>query len=128
LPLLVLGMLAGSRKLQYRRALSFTQLSHQHDLAVREFEGVVMDMQQIHVHLPELRDLFLETPDREARSETIERIVALDLLIEGDLGPGEEANCDVGLADLCETSRDRVAEVGRYKLVTDLCRPGGDVV
>jgi len=48
---------AGIRQLQHGRALTFGKIGHQHNMAIREFQRVVMRGRTVEIDLPESRDL-----------------------------------------------------------------------
>jgi len=64
--------------LQYGRVLTGDQPRDQHDLSVREFERVVVDVRIVHVDLPESGNLVIH-----ARSaERPESALVLDVFVE----------------------------------------------
>jgi hypothetical protein len=65
--------------LQYGRALTGDQPRDHHDLAVREFECIVVDVRVVHVDLPESGNLVVH-----ARSaEQGESALVLDIFFKG---------------------------------------------
>src|SRR5262249_54567763 len=46
-----------ARQLQHSRALTLAKIGHQHDLAVREFQSIVMSRWPVEIDLPETRNL-----------------------------------------------------------------------
>ena len=48
---------------------------------------------------------------------------SFDVVVERDLGAGQQANRDLWLADGGEATGDGIAEFRRYQLVLDLGRP-----
>src|SRR6266540_1721851 len=80
----------------------------------------------VHIDLPEARK---PLPDFLIREDTdAEQRLAFDILVECDLGTGQQANRNVRLSDRCKTSGNRVVEFRRHQLVLDLGRPVRDVV
>jgi hypothetical protein len=68
----------GRRQLQYGRALTGDQPRDHHDLSIREFEGVVMQVPVAHVDLPESGNLMIH-----ARSaEQAESALVLDVFVK----------------------------------------------
>ena len=84
----------GGGQLQHGRALAFTQIGHQQDLAAGQLERVVMHARLGFVDAPEARDFGTEL----ARRENAEAGFALDLAIEREFGSRLQANGYVGLA------------------------------
>src|SRR6516164_9547608 len=82
----------------------------------------MVDVRLVNVDLPEPRQPLAKFP------ETIERVLQLDLPIEGDLSAGKKAHGDVRLANCSEAAGNRVLEPCRHQLVSDLRRSGRDVV
>ena len=46
----------GTRQLQHRRALALAKIGHQHDLSVREFQGIVVSRRPVEIDLPKTRN------------------------------------------------------------------------
>jgi hypothetical protein len=98
-----LRVIAGRRRqLQHRGALAGRQPRHHDDLAAWEFERVMMDVGVIHVDLPESGNFVLDP----SLAEQAEGAIVLNLLVEGDLGAGQQTNRNIGLADGREAAGD----------------------
>src|SRR5262249_28135550 len=80
----------------------------------------------VHVDLPETREALSDLLVR--KDADAEGRLAFDILVERDLGAGQQANRDVRIADRREPAGDRVDELGRYELVADLGGTRGDMV
>jgi hypothetical protein len=80
----------------------------------------------VHIDLAEARE---PLPDFLIREDTdAERRLAFDILVECDLGTGQQADRNVRLSDRRKTTGNRVVEFRRHQLVLDLGRPVRDVV
>src|SRR5262249_14116100 len=114
------------RQLQHRRVLPFGQVCQQHDLPIRKFEGVVVRTWIVHVDLPKAGDPVSDglLPEDQLKSGWN----ALDLLVERDLGPRQEAHGHLGVADGAESTRGGVPEFCGYQLVFDLRWSRSDTV
>jgi len=80
----------------------------------------------VHVDLPESRQPLADLLVRQ--DADAERRLAFDILVEGDLGAGQQANGNVRIADCRETAGDRVGEPRRCQFVADLGGTRRDVV
>src|SRR5262245_18499819 len=116
--LLLDRLLGVDRQLQHGGDLAFAQAGHQHDLAAREFERVVVVMRILQVDLAETRDLLGDPPARQQA----EGVHAGYFLLEGELCAGHQADGDIRLADRREAPRDGVGEFCGDQLVPDLGR------
>jgi hypothetical protein len=103
LVLRLLRTIAGGQ-LQDGRALPLMQVGHQHDLAARQLERIMM-----HARL-----CFIDTSEpchsgtKLARRENTESGFAFDLAFERKFGSRLQANSHVRLADSTEPARKRV--------------------
>src|SRR5215470_11141662 len=83
-----------------------------------------MHVRLVRVQLPEagylVANSLLTCPAGEKPKPTLE----LDLLLERNLRAGEEAHRYVWFSHGGKTARDRVVELRRYELVSDLCGSG----
>src|SRR6266404_1198338 len=80
----------------------------------------------VHIDLPEARE---PLPDFLVRQNTdAERRLTFDILVECDLGTGQQADRNVRLSDRRESASNRVVEFRRHQLVPDLGAPVRDVV
>src|SRR6266566_2292878 len=80
----------------------------------------------VHINLPEARE---PLPDFLVRQNTdAERRLTFDILVECDLGTGQQADRNVRLSDRRESASNRIAEFRRHQLVLDLGGPVRDVV
>jgi hypothetical protein len=96
------------RQLQHCYSLARNEPRHHHDLTAREFQGIVMDVRIVHLDLAETGHAM-----RDARpAEHAERTVKLDVVIESELGAGEQADRHIGLANFGKAPRDRFHEIG----------------
>jgi len=76
--------------------------------------------------LPEARE---PLPDFLVRQNTdAERRLSFDILVECDLGTGQQADRNVRLSDRSESASNRLLELRRHQLVLDLGGPVRDVV
>jgi hypothetical protein len=111
------GMGAG-RQLQHRGALPDAQAGQQHYLAAGKLKRVMMLVSTVQVYLPEPRDVFSQL----LVGEESERVIALDVAVEHQLGPGKKAHRHAGPSDRRKATRDGIDELGRNELVADLGR------
>jgi len=110
------------RQLQHCCGLAGHEAGHQHDLAARELQSIVMDMRVVHIDLAEAGYAMAD-----ARSaEHTESAVELDVVVESDLRPGEQADRHIRLTDFGKAPRDRLYEIGGNEPVRDLGWPRGD--
>ena len=58
-------------------------------------------------------------------AEYAESAVELYVVIESELGPGEQADRHIGLTNFGKAPRDRYCEIGGNEPVRDLSRPRG---
>jgi hypothetical protein len=116
----------GSGQLQHRGTLAHTQAREQHHLPVRELKSIVMDHRVIHVDLPETREPLFNFLVRE--NADAERRLALDVLVERNLGARQQTDRNMRLPDRGKAAGDGTLELGRHQLVLDLGRPGRDTV
>src|SRR6266699_793013 len=80
----------------------------------------------VHINLPEARE---PLPDFLVRQNTdAERRLTFDILVECDLGTGQQADRNVRLSDRSESASNRLLELRRHQLVLDLGGPVRDVV
>src|SRR5262249_31342336 len=118
-----IGLATGrGRQLQHRCVLTFIKPRDQHGLSVGEFKCIVMHVRLVRVQLPEAGNLVTNylSADPVCGKATLK----LDLLLERNLGAGKEAHRHVWFSPRGKTARDRVVELRRYELVSDLCRSG----
>jgi hypothetical protein len=124
--LLLRREMCGRRQLQHGRALALAQPGEQHHLPVREFQRIVVGHGVVQVDLPEAREPLSDLLVRQNADS--KRGLALDVLLECDLGAGEQANRHMRLADRGEAAGNGIAELRRHQLVLDLGRPGHGMV
>src|SRR6476619_7450592 len=80
----------------------------------------------VHINLPEARE---PVPDSFVRQNTdAERRLTFDILVECDLGTGQQADRNVRLSDRRESASNRIVEFRRHQLVLDLGGPVRDVM
>jgi hypothetical protein len=72
----------------------------------------------LHVDLPEPRYLL---PDKFLTPEDFKNMLALHFPVECDLRAGKKAYRYGWLFDRCEPTGERVIELRRHQLVSDLC-------
>ena len=113
-------------QLQHCCVLTFIEAREQHGFSTWEFERIVMHLRLVRVHLPEASYLVADSlfTHPACGKPTFE----LDLVIKRNLRAGKKAHCHVWFSDRGKTARNRVVELRRYKLVSDLCGPGCHVV
>src|SRR4029077_7946462 len=87
-----------------------------------EFQGVMMDVRIVDVHLAEAGDLVLDARP----AEQAESAIVLDVILERQLSAGKQADCHARFSDRGEAARDRPLEVRRDQNVSNLCRARGD--
>jgi hypothetical protein len=112
------GGMGTCRQLQHGGVLPDAQAGQQRNLAAGKFKRVVMLVGTVQVDLPEPRDVFSQL----LVGEGSERVIALDVAVEHQLGPGKKAHRHVGLSDRRKATRDGIDELGRNELVADLGR------
>jgi hypothetical protein len=95
------------RQLQHGGVLASGQFRHHNDLAVRQFQAIMVDVALLLIDLPEPGNLMREPLVAEAIGA-----FAFHILCKGKLRPGEEANGNMWLASGSETSSARVEEAG----------------
>src|SRR5215470_10612952 len=87
-----------------------------------------MHVRLVRVQLPEagylVANSLLTCPAGEKTKPTLE----LDLLLERNLRPGEEAHRYVWFSHGGKTARDRVVELRGHELISDLCGSGRHMV
>src|SRR6516162_3028308 len=115
-----------SRQLQHGRALTLAQARDQHHLPVRELQRIVMGHGVVHVDLPEacepLPDLLVW------QNASAKRRLAFDILVERNLGAGQQAHRNMRRVGRRKTAGNGIAEFGRNQLVLDPGRPDRDMV
>jgi hypothetical protein len=125
--------LAGSvrcdRQLQHRGILSGAQVRQQHDLAIWEFECIVMGARVIPVDLPEPGNFMSERPRMPPEDAQLESgRLPLNPVFEHDLGAGEQADRQVRLPNRRKPARMSIPELRRYQSISDPCRSGRDTI
>src|SRR6516164_8399284 len=86
----------------------------------------MMGHRVVHINLPEARE---PLPDFLVRQNAdAERRLTFDILVECDLGTGQQADRDVRLSDRRESASNRIVEFRRHQLVLDLGGPVRDVM
>src|SRR6266436_4956010 len=85
-----------------------------------------MDHGVVLVDLPETREPLFNFLVRE--NADAERRLALDVLVERNLGARQQTDRNMRLPDCGEAAGDGILELGRHQLVRDLGRPGRDIV
>src|SRR5215472_9109050 len=78
------------RQLQHRGGLASDQLRELHNLAIREFQRVVLNVRNVQIDLPEARDLVLHTGLAKKAA------VVADLIVEGQFRSGQQADRHLG--------------------------------
>ena len=110
-----------SRQLQHGRVLTFAQPGKLHDLTIGELQGVMMHAGLLQVDPP--KSSYLRT-DQLLAPDDIKNMLAFDFLRKCYLRSRKEAHCYGWLFDRCEPTSERVFELRRHQLVSDLCRSG----
>ena len=98
---------AGGGQLQHCGTLALAQAREQHHLAVREFHSIVMGHGVVHVDLPEACEPLSDLLVRE--NADAERRLAFDILVERNLGAGQQTDRNMRLPDRGEAAGDRSA-------------------
>ena len=108
---------------QYRRVLTFAQPGEERDLPVGELQSVVMRVWLLRLDLPESSHLI---HDEFLTPEDLKKMIALHCPLERDLRAGTKTHGHMRFSDGSETTRERVIELRRHQLVSDLRRSGCD--
>jgi hypothetical protein len=84
----IVPRLSNRRELENGRALTGSQISHHHDLAIGEFQCVVMDIRPIHVDLAEPRHspVRLSADEQVDQSESESAEYGRYFVVKGQLG------------------------------------------
>jgi hypothetical protein len=104
--------------LQHGRFLAFAQFGQKHHLAVRKFQGVMVDVRRFLVDLTEDRRGVVHALDAAAeKAGRFDR----NLFRESDLRSRQQADCRGAFLRRRKAARSG-AEVSGGELVADLCR------
>jgi hypothetical protein len=115
-------MLRRGRQLQHNSGLAGDQPSDLHNLAVRKFKRVVMNVRIVHINLPKSCDPVIYT----RLSEQAQGAVVLDVIVKHQLRAGKEADGHLGFANAGEAAGDRFRKIRRYQLIPDLSGARGN--
>jgi hypothetical protein len=121
-----LGFLNGAPRrweLQYGGALAFHEARHQHDLAARKFQGVMVHVPLIFIHLAEARDACRNRPAAIAK-----QVIEFNVALERKLCAGKQTHGNTRLIRGRKAARDRFAKARRYERFADRRRPGRNVL
>src|SRR6266536_1163013 len=118
-------VLRRGRQLQHGRNLTGVQPGQKHDLASGELERIVMCVTLIRVYPPKLSNF---SDNLFALVKEVELRFILHVFLEREFRPWKQTNWNSWLSDRSEPTRDRVAKVGRYQLVANLCGSIGDKI
>jgi hypothetical protein len=99
----------GDRQLQHGRALTGSQASHHHDLAVRKLQCIVMNARILHIDLTESGDLVLH----EWSAKQAKGVIVLDFILKCQLGTGPQTNGYTRFANGGKTTGEGPLEVRR---------------
>jgi hypothetical protein len=109
--------------------LTRPQMREQHDLAVREFQSIVMSAGIVQVDLLEPRDFVRERPRvPPEHAELKSGKPALDRALECDLGAGKEAHGECGFSEGGKPGRSRIPELRSDQFVSNLGWSGCDAL
>jgi hypothetical protein len=98
--------------------LTRAQMREQHDLAIREYQSIVMGAGIVQVDLPEPRDFVRERPRMPPEhAELKSGRPALDLVLECDLGAGKQAHGNLPLSDGRKSDRVGIPELRSEQFV-----------
>src|SRR6516162_3982286 len=97
----------GGGQLEHGGALALAQAREQHHLPVRKLQRIVMGHGVVQVDLPKARELLSDLLVRE--NADAERRLAFDILVERNLGAGQQTDRNMRLPDRGEAAGDRSA-------------------
>ena len=102
-------MLHRGRQLQHHGGLAGDQPGELHNLAVRKFKRVVMDVRIVHINLPKPCDpvIYMRLSEKPQGS------LVLDVIVKRHLRAGKEADGHFGFADGGKTASDRFCKFRR---------------
>ena len=94
--MIVVVMLVGGQ-LQYRSGLPSNELRNLQNLAVGEFQRVMLNVQVILINLPEARDLVIQSSlARKLQAKKTDGAFVLNVLVEGEFRSGSRQTATSG--------------------------------
>src|SRR5215469_5243717 len=88
----MLEMLCRDRQLQHRGGLASNQLRELKNLAIGEFQRIVLNVRIVHIDLPKACDLVIHT----GLAKKAEGAVVADIVVEGQFRSGQQTDRDLG--------------------------------